>query len=164
VMIAMGIACEPDVLVADEPTTALDVTTQAQIIDEIKRLQHGMGMSLIWITHDLGVVAGIADRAVVMYAGRVMESSDVVGLYDGRHNPYTRGLLDSLPRTGPDRPRRLAAIGGLPPDPVAMPPGCPFSPRCRYVQPVCIHQHPPLRQTEPNHRSLCHFSPEELDR
>jgi oligopeptide/dipeptide ABC transporter ATP-binding protein len=162
VMIAIGLACEPDILIADEPTTALDVTTQAQIIDEIGRLQERLGTSLIWITHDLGVVAGIADEVIVMYAGRIMESAAVRELYTGRHNPYTRGLLDSLPKTGADRPHRLTAIPGLPPDPLAMPGGCPFAPRCSHVQDHCHSARPDLRITAEHHRSACHFDPQEL--
>jgi oligopeptide/dipeptide ABC transporter ATP-binding protein len=164
VMIAIGLACEPDVLIADEPTTALDVTTQAQIIDEIRRLQERMGTSLIWITHDLGVVAGLADEVIVMYGGRIMESAPVGELYRGRHNPYTRGLLSSLPRTGAERPHRLAAIPGLPPDPITLPAGCPFAPRCPHVEDTCRDERPALRDTGDQHRSACHFEPQELYR
>ena len=161
VVIAMGISCEPDILIADEATTALDVTTQAKIIDEIKGLQERLGMSLIWITHDLGVVAGVADRVVVLYAGHIMEEADVDDLFRVRRNPYTRGLLASLPVPGRTS-RRLEAIPGLPPDPLRPPRGCPFSPRCPYVADVCVSEEPALREPVPGHRSKCHFDPEEL--
>src|SRR5690606_10025546 len=108
VVIAMGISCEPDVLIADEATTALDVTTQAKIIEEIAEIQDRLGMALIWITHDLGVVAGIADRVIVMYSGRIMEEADVDALFEQRRHPYTRGLLASLPVPGRHRPRLTA--------------------------------------------------------
>jgi oligopeptide/dipeptide ABC transporter ATP-binding protein len=163
VMIAIGIACEPAVLIADEPTTALDVTTQAQIIDELSRLQARMGMSVVWITHDLGVVAGIADRVVVMYGGQMMEQASVDDLFAHRRNPYTRGLLASLPELGRERPHRLQAIAGLPPDPIAMPTGCPFSPRCHHGRAACATELPEVRVVEGDHRSLCHFTMEELD-
>lgn len=161
VVIAMGISCEPDILIADEATTALDVTTQAKIIDEIKGLQERLGMSLIWITHDLGVVAGVADRVVVLYAGHIMEEADVDDLFRVRRNPYTRGLLASLPVPGRTS-RRLEAIPGLPPDPLRPPRGCPFSPRCPYVADVCVSEEPALREPVPGHRSKCHFDPEDL--
>ena len=157
----MGISCEPDILIADEATTALDVTTQAKIIDEINGLQERLGMSMIWITHDLGVVAGIADRVVVLYSGHIMEEAGVDELFGERRNPYTRGLLASLPvpgRTGP----RLDAIPGLPPDPLRAPQGCPFSPRCPHAVDLCVQQEPALREPVPGHRSKCHFDPEEL--
>ncbi len=132
VMIAMGLSCDPDILIADEATTALDVTTQAQITELVAGLQKRIGMAVIWITHDLGVVASIADRVHVMYGGRFMEQSGVDELYEHPRHPYTEGLLGSLPMPGTDRPERLVTIAGLPPDPVAMPRGCPFSPRCPY--------------------------------
>jgi oligopeptide/dipeptide ABC transporter ATP-binding protein len=162
VVIAMGISCEPDILIADEATTALDVTTQAQIIDEIEGLQERLGMSLIWITHDLGVVAGIADRVIVMYGGRIMEEASVDDLFDVRRHPYTRGLLASLPVPGSGRPDRLNAIPGLPPDPLRMPPGCPFAPRCPHAVDRCVDEQPELRSPAPGHKVACHFDPEEL--
>ncbi len=162
VVIAMGISCEPDILIADEATTALDVTTQAQIIDEIEGLQERLGMSLIWITHDLGVVAGIADRVIVIYGGRIMEEASVDDLYDVRRHPYTRGLLASLPIPGSGRPDRLNAIPGLPPDPLHMPPGCPFAPRCPHAVDRCVDERPELRAPVPGHKVACHFDPEEL--
>jgi oligopeptide/dipeptide ABC transporter ATP-binding protein len=130
VMIAMGLSCDPDVLIADEATTALDVTTQAQIIELVGSLQERIGMSVIWITHDLGVVAGIADRVHVMYGGRFMEEAGVDDLYAAPRHPYTHGLLGAIPMPGSERPDRLTTIPGIPPDPVLMPIGCPFAPRC----------------------------------
>ena len=159
VMIAIALACDPTVLVADEATTALDVTIQAQIVELIAELQRELGMAVVWITHDLGVVAGIADRVAVMYAGRIVEESPVDDLYAAPRHPYTRGLLASLPvlgaAPGPGADGSthasaaradLPAIGGLPPDPTALPAGCAFWPRC----PVrgderCAHEVPPLR-------------------
>ncbi len=160
--IAMGISCEPDILIADEATTALDVTTQAKIIDEIHDLQGRLGMALIWITHDLGVVAGIADRVIVLYGGRIMEEAVVDELYHQRRHPYTRGLLASLPVPGRDRPDKLNAIAGLPPDPLDMPPGCPFAPRCPHAVERCTAERPELRQPLAGHAVSCHFEPEEL--
>lgn len=161
VVIAMGISCEPDVLIADEATTALDVTTQAKIIEEIAEIQDRLGMALIWITHDLGVVAGIADRVIVMYSGRIMEEADVDALFEQRRHPYTRGLLASLPVPGRHRPR-LTAIPGLPPDPLQLPAGCPFSPRCPFAVERCVAERPALREPLPGQRVMCHFEPEEL--
>ncbi len=163
VMIAMGISCEPDLLIADEATTALDVTTQAQIIEEIKQLQSRMGLALIWITHDLGVVAGIADRVVVLYGGSIMEEAAIDPLFADPRHPYTRALLESLPVPGMDRPRRLQAIPGLPPDPVDLPPGCPFAPRCAFAQNKCTSQPPVLRFPVDGHGVACHFDPEAFD-
>lgn len=162
VMIAMGISCEPDLLIADEATTALDVTTQAQIVEEIEALQDRLGMALIWITHDLGVVAGIADRVMVLYGGRIMEEAAVDELYRQRRHPYTRGLLNSLPTPSVDRPERLYAIPGLPPDPARMPPGCPFAPRCEHAVRQCRDDRPEYRSPVPEHRVACHFDPEDL--
>jgi oligopeptide/dipeptide ABC transporter ATP-binding protein len=163
VMIAMGISCEPDLLIADEATTALDVTTQAQIIEEIKQLQDRMGLALIWITHDLGVVAGIADRVIVLYGGAIMEEAGIDSLFDDPRHPYTRALLESLPVPGMDRPRRLQAIPGLPPDPVQLPAGCPFAPRCAYATDTCLSERPVLRFPVADHGVACHFDPEVLD-
>ena len=162
VMIAMGISCRPELLIADEATTALDVTTQAQIIEELDDLQTEFGMGLIWITHDLGVVAGIADRVIVLYGGRIMEEASVDALFEERRHPYTRALIASLPRPGTDRPERLTAIAGLPPDPLRMPAGCPFAPRCRYAVERCHNERPELREPMEGHRVACHFDPEEL--
>jgi oligopeptide/dipeptide ABC transporter ATP-binding protein len=157
VMIAMGISCSPDVLVADEATTALDVTTQAQILDEIKRLQTRMGLAVIWITHDLGVVAGIADRVVVLYAGSIMEEAAIDPLFEQRRHPYTRALLSSLPKLGEGSRRRLASIPGLPPDPLRLPQGCPFAPRCVHATGRCTEEPPALRAPVAGHGVACHF-------
>jgi oligopeptide transport system ATP-binding protein len=137
VMIAMALACEPDLLIADEPTTALDVTVQAQIIELLKRLQERTGMSVIFITHNLGVVAEIADRVMVMYAGRIVEQAPTVPLLTGALMPYTQGLLRSVPLLprGGTRRGRLEAIAGNVPDPARLPPGCSFAPRCPHVDP-----------------------------
>jgi peptide/nickel transport system ATP-binding protein len=157
-MIAMAIALDPKLLVADEPTTALDVTVQAQIIALLRRLQREMGTAIIMITHDLGVIAEMADDVVVMYAGRVMERAPARALYHTPHHPYTVGLLGSIPRgTAADQP--LVAIPGQPPSPLSPPPGCPFHPRCPFVMPRCVSETPPLRavnDSETNaHDSAC---------
>jgi oligopeptide/dipeptide ABC transporter ATP-binding protein len=153
VVIAMGLACDPQVLIADEATTALDVTTQAQIIALVDDLQAELQMGVVWISHDLGVVAGIADRVLVMYAGRVVEDAGVDALYDRPSHPYTRGLLGALPVLGADRPDELVAIPGLPPDPTDLPPGCAFHARCPYRDdPRCEAERPPLREVAPGHR------------
>jgi oligopeptide/dipeptide ABC transporter ATP-binding protein len=158
VIIAMGLACDPDVLIADEATTALDVTTQAQITELVAELQKRIGMAVIWITHDLGVVAGIADRVHVMYGGRFMEHSGVDDLYEHPRHPYTAGLLGSLPMPGAQRPERLVTIPGLPPDPVAMPPGCPFAPRCPYSDNKrCVEALPDIVELAPGHGAACHY-------
>ena len=146
VMIAIGLSCDPQVLIADEPTTALDVTTQAQIVELVERLQAETGTAVVWITHDLGVVAGIADRVLVMYGGRIVEEAGVDALYDDPRHPYTVALLGALPVLGGDRPEQLVAIPGLPPDPTALPPGCPFYPRCpQRDDERCAGEVPPLR-------------------
>jgi oligopeptide/dipeptide ABC transporter ATP-binding protein len=153
VMIAIGLACDPKVLIADEPTTALDVTTQAQIVDLVAELQDEFDMAVLWITHDLGVVAGMADRVIVMYAGRVVEEASVDELYERPRHPYTRGLLASLPVLDVDRPDHLVAIPGLPPDPTELPAGCAFWERCPYRKDArCEHERPPLREIAPGHR------------
>ncbi|MFY1632771.1 ABC transporter ATP-binding protein [Solwaraspora sp. WMMB335] len=158
VMIAMALACEPRVLLADEATTALDVTTQAQILDVVAGLQRRLGLAVVWITHDLGVVAGIADRVAVMYAGRILEQAPVEALYATPRHPYTAGLLAAVPRVGGARPRRLRTIPGLPPDPVALPPGCPFWPRCGYRHDErAATQVPPLRTVGPDHLVGCFY-------
>jgi oligopeptide transport system ATP-binding protein len=154
VMIAMALACAPQVLIADEPTTALDVTIQAQIIELIKRLRTEMGMSIIWITHDLGIVAGLAHRVLVMYAGFVVEYAPVKELYANPQMPYTRGLLGSLPRIDSDENIRLVNIEGLPPDMLTAPKGCPFAPRCPYVFEKCV-ENPPLLPVGLDHGAAC---------
>ena len=158
VIIAMGLACEPGVLIADEPTTALDVTVQAQIVDLVSRLQDDLGMAVIWITHDLGVVAGIADRVLVMYGGMVLEDAPVDELYAEPRHPYTQGLLGSLPVLGAERPDELVAIPGLPPDPRRLPAGCLFYPRCPHrLDPRCEQERPELREVAPAHRVRCFY-------
>ena len=137
VMIAIALACNPKVLIADEPTTALDVTIQAQILDLVKRLRSESGMAIVWITHDLGVVAGLADRVMVMYGGLVVERADVGTLYKHPRHPYTRGLLGTLPRLDGMRAERLASIAGQPPHLTRAPAACPFSPRCPHVAERC---------------------------
>ncbi len=155
-MIAMGLSCNPRVLIADEPTTALDVTIQAQIIDLVNRLREEIGMSIIWITHDLGVVAGLVDRVIVMYGGRIVEEASVRDLYLEPRHPYTIGLLSSLPRLDQDRPEELKAIDGLPPDLVNYPKGCPFYARCSYRIDQCTTAPPPLENVGPGHRAACY--------
>jgi oligopeptide/dipeptide ABC transporter ATP-binding protein len=154
VMIAMALACNPQILIADEPTTALDVTIQAQIVDLVKRLREELGMAIIWITHDLGVVARLAQRVVVMYAGYVIEEAPVRELYGHPTHPYTRGLLGSLPKlTGDDR-ERLTAIEGTPPLLYKKPVACPFAQRCAYRFERCV-ENPPLMSVGVNHRAAC---------
>jgi oligopeptide/dipeptide ABC transporter ATP-binding protein len=143
VMIAMAIANDPELLIADEPTTALDVTVQAQIMELLADLRREQHLSLVLITHDLGVVAGAADRVAVMYAGRIVEHGDVGPLFADPGHPYTRGLLECLPRLDARHEVR-ASIPGLPVTPLTLPPGCPFAPRCRFVQPACHETEPVL--------------------
>ncbi|MBW3086002.1 Oligopeptide transport ATP-binding protein OppD [Austwickia sp. TVS 96-490-7B] len=162
IMIAMAIALDPAVLIADEPTTALDVTVQAQIMQLLKDLQEEHQMGLILITHDLGVVADVADRIAVMYAGRLMETADVYELYRRPAHPYTKGLLDSIPRLD-QKGQTLAAIGGLPPNLLRMPEGCPFNPRCRYKNDTCMSQLPELREIAPGRMTACHLAEEVYD-
>jgi oligopeptide/dipeptide ABC transporter ATP-binding protein len=156
VMLAMAIANRPDVLIADEPTTALDVTTQAQILELLRDLQQEMGLALLLITHDLGVVAGIADRVVVMYAGRVVEEGPVDAVFAHAAHPYTRALLASVPRTG-DQRGGLRAIAGSPPDPGTVLAGCAFAPRCPLAEDRCREQVPDLRGVGEQHRVACVF-------
>ncbi len=155
VMIAMGLSCNPQLLIADEPTTALDVTIQAQIVDLVKKLRQDIGMAIIWITHDLGVVAGLADRVIVMYAGFIVEEAPVKRLYEDPRHPYTLGLLNSLPRLDEERPVRLRSIEGLPPDLIDLPQGCPFYARCTYRLDKCLQQNPPLDFVGPGHKVAC---------
>ncbi len=151
VMIAMALMCDPEVLIADEPTTALDVTTQAQILDLVKRLQQQFGMAVVWITHDLGVVADFADRVAVMYAGRIVEMAPTSALYRSPGHPYTRGLLDARPRLG-ETEAELATIPGVPPDPRRLPAGCSFWPRCTVRGDArCETDVPPLTEIAPGH-------------
>jgi oligopeptide transport system ATP-binding protein len=155
VMIAMGLSCQPRLLIADEPTTALDVTIQAQIIHLVKELQAEIGMGVIWITHDLGVVAGLADRVLVMYSGYIVESAPVDDLYDDPRHPYTLGLLGSLPSVDADTDQELQSIDGMPPDLTALPPGCPFTARCPYVVERCHQENPPLEPKKSGHLAAC---------
>jgi oligopeptide transport system ATP-binding protein len=158
IMIAMAIALDPAVLIADEPTTALDVTVQAQIMQLLKDLQEERKMGLMLITHDLGVVADVADRIAVMYAGRIVEQADAFELYAQPAHPYTKGLLDSIPRLD-QKGETLSAIGGLPPNLMNIPPGCPFNPRCHYAQDICrVEPPPPLREVARHRLAACHFS------
>ena len=162
IMIAMAIALDPAVLIADEPTTALDVTVQAQIMALLEELQEERQMGLILITHDLGVVADVADRIAVMYAGRFVEKADVTDLYGSPAHPYTRGLLESIPRLD-QKGQTLAAIGGLPPNLMRIPPGCPFHPRCRIARDICRSERPQLREVVPGRFSACHFAEEVIN-
>ncbi|GAA2159081.1 ABC transporter ATP-binding protein [Pedococcus bigeumensis] len=161
IMIAMAIALDPAVLIADEPTTALDVTVQAQIMALLQELQEERQMGLILITHDLGVVADVADKIAVMYAGRIVERADVFDLYRQPGHPYTKGLLESIPRLD-QKGQQLAAIGGLPPNLMRIPPGCAFNPRCKYAQDVCREERPALLEVAPGRESACHFAEEVL--
>jgi oligopeptide transport system ATP-binding protein len=161
IMIAMAIALDPAVLIADEPTTALDVTVQAQVMDLLSELREERRMGLILITHDLGVVADIADRIMVMYAGKIAESANVLELYANPGHPYTEGLLESIPRLDM-KGQELYAIKGLPPSLLAMPSGCPFHPRCPRAQDVCRSDVPELRQVGASRTSACHFAEEVL--
>ncbi len=155
VMIAMALSCMPQILIADEPTTALDVTIQAQIVDLVKRLRDELGMAVIWITHDLGVVARLVKNVVVMYAGYIIERSPVEDLYLHPSHPYTLGLLGSLPRLDTHERERLVSIVGAPPDLVDVPRGCPFRPRCRYAIDRCTEENPSLMPVSSTHESAC---------
>jgi oligopeptide transport system ATP-binding protein len=155
VMIAMALSCNPQLLVADEPTTALDVTIQAQIVDLVKKLKHDIGMAIIWITHDLGVVAGLAERVIVMYAGYIVEEAPVKEVYGDPRHPYTLGLLRSIPRLDEERKEKLTPIEGLPPDLIDPPPSCPFAPRCRFRIDRCLKENPQLAPVGPGHRIAC---------
>ncbi|SES11285.1 ABC transporter ATP-binding protein [Actinokineospora terrae] len=158
-MIAMSLALDPEMLIADEPTTALDVTVQAQIMDLLKDIQVERNMGLILITHDLGVVAEVADRIAVMYAGRIVEQSHARDLYRKPGHPYTQGLLDSLPRLDL-KGTELRTIKGLPPSLLNIPQGCPFNPRCPRVQDICKTEVPPQHRLAPGRLSACHFAEE----
>ena len=155
VMIAMALSCNPKLLIADEPTTALDVTIQAQILDLMKKLKNTIGSAVLLITHDLGVVAELADNVVVLYAGQVVEYADVKTLFDHPKHPYTIALLESIPRLTDDRGRKLFPITGSIPDPLHLPGGCPFHPRCRFAQDVCAVEHPPLKVLDDGSKVRC---------
>jgi len=154
-MIAIALACNPTLLIADEPTTALDVTIQAQLVELVKELQDELGMALIWITHDLGVVAGLAERVIVMYAGFVVEDAPVDNLYEDPRHPYTFSLLKSLPKLEEEPGTKLETIEGLPPDLLDMPTGCPFVPRCPFAKDKCRELNPRLEEVAPNHQIAC---------
>ncbi|MFJ9406037.1 ABC transporter ATP-binding protein [Streptomyces sp. NPDC101393] len=156
IMIAMALALEPDLIIADEPTTALDVTVQAQVMDLLADLQREYNMGLILITHDLGVVADVADKIAVMYAGRIVETAPVHDLYKNPAHPYTRGLLESIPRLD-QKGQELYAIKGLPPNLLHVPQGCAFNPRCPLAQDVCRTDTPPLHRVAEGRASACHF-------
>jgi len=158
VMIAMAISLDPELLIADEPTTALDVTVQAQILRVLLDVQQRFGMAIVLITHDLGVVAGVADRVMVMYAGKQVERADVHTLYGNPKHPYTWGLLGSTTRVDQPRLDQLAQIPGAPPSLLAPPPACRFAPRCAWAQAICREEYPELREVaEPDHIAACHF-------
>lgn len=154
-MIAMALSCDPYLLIADEPTTALDVTIQAQILDLVRRLKQERGLSILWITHDLGIVAGLADRVLVMYAGYIVESAEVRDLYRDPRHPYTLGLLSSVPRLDDDARKPLRPIVGSPPDQVNLPQGCPFHPRCSYAIGRCSQTMPEARKVGSDHLVAC---------
>jgi oligopeptide transport system ATP-binding protein len=155
VMIAMALSCGPQIMIADEPTTALDVTIQAQIIELSKRLRDELGMAIIWITHDLGVIAGLARRVSVMYGGYLIEEAQVNELYAHPQHPYTIGLLGSLPRLDSTRHQRLYSIEGLPPVLYEKPNACPFAPRCKWAMERCWKENPVLETLAPEHRAAC---------
>jgi oligopeptide transport system ATP-binding protein len=155
VMIAMALSCGPQILIADEPTTALDVTIQAQITELAKRLRDKLGMAIIWITHDLGVIAGLARRVSVMYGGYLIEEAGVNELYANPQHPYTIGLLGSLPRLDRKKHQRLFSIEGLPPVLYEKPNSCPFAPRCKWAKERCWKQNPALEMVASEHRAAC---------
>jgi oligopeptide transport system ATP-binding protein len=155
VMIAMALSCNPQLLIADEPTTALDVTIQAQIVDIVKELRRALGMAIIWITHDLGIVAGLVDKVQVMYAGFIVERAEVHEFYAHPQHPYSLGLLGSLPRLDAQTHEKLTPIEGLPPDLIVLPPGCPFYARCGYHVKKCLQENPKLREVTPGHEIAC---------
>ena len=165
VMIAIALACDPDVLIADEPTTALDVTIQAQILELMKELRQKLGMAIIWITHDLGVIAGIADRVMVMYGGQVVEHAPVRALFHDPRHPYTRALLGTIPKISGQREARLAVIEGQPPIMTETPTACPFRGRCAYAFARCEVENPQRRAVDDlplgqGHDVACHWTPE----
>jgi oligopeptide transport system ATP-binding protein len=155
VMIAMALSCQPSILIADEPTTALDVTIQAQIVELTKNLRDQMDMAVIWITHDLAVIAELADRVIVMYAGFIVEKTDVFQLFSNPLHPYTLSLLKSIPRVDKHIDDRLATISGFPPNNLSLPPGCSFAPRCDFAVDRCWVEVPLLEGVEPEHKIAC---------
>jgi len=155
VMIAMALSCEPKLLIADEPTTALDVTIQAQIIELLKEIREKTGTAIMIITHDLGVVASMADRIAVMYGGKIVETGTVEDIFYRPAHPYTKALLQSLPKTDMDKNTRLVSINGTPPDLLNPPQGCPFSGRCKYTMKICLNEMPPNFEPSKNHKAAC---------
>ena len=155
VMIAMALACRPDLLIADEPTTALDVSIQDQILKLMRSLQKEMGMSIMFITHDLGVVAELCDRVAVMYGGLIMEEADIIDIFQRPMHPYTLGLMASIPDMNQDKGKLLQPIPGSPPDMIHPPKGCPFAPRCPYAMRICTEEMPPCVATGETRRSMC---------
>lgn len=163
VMIAMALACNPRLLIADEPTTALDVTIQAQILELMRKLKTEMGMAIMLITHDLGVVAEMAERVVVMYAGKIVEEADVVTLFKNPMHPYTEGLMRSIPRLDSDKKEKLHVIKGVVPNLTNMPEGCRFSPRCPYSMDICLKQEPQLVERD-GHKVSCWLAQKKFDK
>ncbi len=161
-MIAMALSCNPTLLIADEPTTALDVTIQAQIVDLVKRLQENLGMAVMWITHDLGIIAEIAQKVNVMYAGYIVERGGVRDIFKNTRHPYTIGLLGSLPRLDEAPGTKLVSIPGLPPDLLALPPGCPFAARCIYAIDQCKEEMPQLERVEGSDHTVACWRWEEI--
>jgi oligopeptide transport system ATP-binding protein len=160
VMIAMALSCNPRLLIADEPTTALDVTVQEQLLELIENLRDQMNMSVIWITHDLGVVAGISDRVLVMYAGRIVEKGPVHKIFADPRHPYTLGLLRSIPRLDSTEDKHLDVIPGSPPDLIRLPQGCTFAPRCQFRVDQCLQEEPPIEEVEEGRFSACWVNPQ----
>ena len=158
-MIAMALICSPKILIADEPTTALDVTIQAQIIDLVKQLREEISMTIIWITHDLGIIAGIAQRVLVMYAGYIVEEGSVKAIYSKPQHPYTIGLMGSLPKLTSDKKEKLVSIDGLPPVLLEKPDHCPFAPRCSFAIDHCWNENPSLMEVGKKHRAACWVNP-----
>ena len=155
VMIAMALACKPKLLIADEPTTALDVSIQDQILKLMRSLQKEIGMSIMFITHDLGVVAELCTRVLVMYGGLIMEEASIIDIFENPRHPYTAGLIASIPGLHQDKQQLLKPIPGSPPDMLNPPKGCPFAPRCPYACRVCLEEMPPYAQISEDHRAMC---------
>jgi len=163
VMIAIALACNPKVLIADEPTTALDVTIQAQILELVRELRRDRGMGIVWITHDLGVVAGIADRVIVMYGGQIVEHALVEDLFERPAHPYTRALLETLPGVDDTRADRLLSIAGQPPSLTTHPESCPFAPRCAHAFERCHRENPKVTRVGEQHDVACWLEPGALE-